>query len=38
MARKIDDPSNLAEALRHAIASGRPCLIDVVIDPGVQKA
>jgi len=37
-ARKVDDPSILFEALKQAIASGRPCLLDVVIDSGVQKA
>jgi benzoylformate decarboxylase len=37
-ARKVDDPSSLFEALKQAIASGHPCLLDVVIDSGVQKA
>jgi benzoylformate decarboxylase len=37
-ARTVDDPSSLREALKSAIASGKPSLIDVVIDPGVQKA
>jgi benzoylformate decarboxylase len=36
-ARTVDHPSSLLEALENAIASGRPSLIDVVIDPGVQK-
>jgi benzoylformate decarboxylase len=37
-ASRVDNPSRLPEALRNAIASGQPSLIDVVIDPGVQKA
>ncbi|MAT84975.1 MAG: hypothetical protein CMD39_11880 [Gammaproteobacteria bacterium] len=30
-ARRIDDPDRLAEAARQAFASGRPCLLEVVV-------
>jgi benzoylformate decarboxylase len=37
-ARAIDNPSNLRGALQDAIGSNRPYLIEVITDPGIQRA
>jgi benzoylformate decarboxylase len=35
-ARRVSDPAQLRDALRQAIASGQPALLDVVVSPSLS--